>query len=128
MFMLFTFLVGLSGPAMADGACCTATSAAPTCSVVSAEECTRADGFYFEEDVSCDDVGPDCDGSPAGGDPDPDPDGTSDPLSGACCVDDTCYELSREECADVDGYYYGDGTDCYAEFVECEPPAETGAS
>lgn len=38
----------------------------------------------------------------------PDPD-----VEGACCVDDLCYLVSREECESLGGDYQGDNTECF---------------
>ncbi|MCH2135582.1 MAG: hypothetical protein MK101_03250 [Phycisphaerales bacterium] len=53
--------------------------------------------------------------------------------TGACCVDEPvigmhCLELTAGDCIQADGFYYGDGTQCGAPFVECpSAPDEEGA-
>jgi hypothetical protein len=41
--------------------------------------------------------------------------------TGACCVGEDCYEVTREECAGMQGEYLGDGTDCGPP-NPCAPP------
>lgn len=44
-------------------------------------------------------------------------------LSGGCCIDDSCSQLSREECAAQSGVYAGDNeacVDCTPEVVSCD--------
>jgi hypothetical protein len=45
--------------------------------------------------------------------------------TGACCVGEDCYEVTRDECAAMQGEYLGDGTDCGPP-NPCLPPP-TGA-
>lgn len=48
------------------------------------------------------------------------------PAIGACCVDDACLSLSRQECAATAGCFHGDFTTCSA--VDCETaPCPLGA-
>ena len=37
----------------------------------------------------------------------------------ACCIDDECIEMEAEKCWDQGGTFYGPGTDCDDDFVEC---------
>ena len=41
--------------------------------------------------------------------------------TGACCVDDACYDMTEEECEDKPGFWYGLGVDCADPIVECDP-------
>jgi hypothetical protein len=48
---------------------------------------------------------------------------------GACCIGGTCYDLETDKCADENGIWFGPGSTCDDEEVQCEsdPTLEMGA-
>ena len=56
MLTIFTLIMGMTSPALADGACCLEDY---SCSTESADVCTRLAGTYYD-DATCGDVYAEC--------------------------------------------------------------------
>ena len=131
MHIIFTFMMGLTNPALADGACCLEDY---SCTTESADVCDRYGGAYYDA-ASCSDVFAECEGlADTTGDPtgasdagttdgggtdggDTDAGGTDEPELGACCVDGTCSELDYDTCKDLLGTWWP-GSGCGDPWVE----------
>ncbi|MCH7591465.1 MAG: hypothetical protein IH989_01620 [Planctomycetes bacterium] len=92
-------------PCAPTGGCCLPDQKPPSppCTVKTENSCALSRGTYRGDGVACD-------ASPGCG-------------AGACCVEETCAELTRANCeSQIDGLYSGPGTSCNADI--CVP---TGA-
>jgi MYXO-CTERM domain-containing protein len=93
---------GDTGFGLELGACCvdgTCIDAIPE------DECKSILGTWYGS-FTCIDIGSECDTG-------------TDPDLGACCREDECIETTAEECWAAQGAFYGPGSSCDDEYVEC---------
>ena len=122
MLTVLAFVLGLSGTAMADGACCLDTTT--TCYISEEVSCERLDGYYYGEDSTCEDDGIECPTETT----DPTDTGTAEVPTGACCLDDVCSIMEEDPCKLELGTWFGEDTTCSDADVTCGGGDDTGSS
>ena len=111
MLTSLIFILGLSAPALAEGACC--IDAETPCTIELDRDCSSAGGTYYGDDSTCDEAFVEC---PAEEEVDT---GTGDPPTGACCLDETCSIMEEDPCKLALGTWFGADTDCDDTSVDC---------